>query len=433
MTLQSRVTSALVALLSVFVVAQALLAYLSLEEQEDRMADEMVAAEAKQLALYAERGDLDGLRASDVLDRSTDVAAWLVRPDGSTVPEPLPEPLAGLGSGPHRLSGSLSEHHVMVVPTSAGRLVVRYDAHRNEAQVHQYAGYLAGLGALCIVLGAVVARQLARVVVAPLERLTVRLSEWAPEVSTPTAGASDEEARLLEAFGRMQARFEQAIAREREFAANVGHELRTPLAALRTDLELLAEAPGLAHGPRERVGRMLASVDAIAGSIASAQSLATDGQRAAADPVDLARCVDDAWLTLEPAAMQRGLSFENRVPRGTTARIDRHALLTILRNLLRNAAEHAAPARCVVSGDGAALTVEDDGPGIGADELPHLFERSWRGQRADAPREDAPGRGLGLAIARRMAELNGWQLGAAPRAGGGLRFTLTLGGARHDA
>jgi signal transduction histidine kinase len=279
----------------------------------------------------------------------------------------------------------------------------------------------------------VVARQLARVVVAPLERLTARLSDWAPDVRTPPTGASDEEARLLEAFGRMQARFEQAIAHEREFAANVGHELRTPLAALRTDLEMLADAPDLADGPRARIGRMLASVDAIAGSIASAQSFGTERQRTATDAVDLARCVDDAWLTLEPAALQRGLSFENLVPRGTIARVDRHALLTILRNLLRNAAEHAAPARCVVSGDGAALTVEDDGPGIDADELPHLFERSWRGRRGDTPREDAPERGLGLAIARRMAELNSWQLSASTRGGGGLRFTLTLSAAQRDA
>ena len=426
MNLQRRVWTALAALVAVFVAAQGVLAYLSLDEQEDRIADEMVLAEARQLAVYAERGDLDGPRAADLLERGADLAAWLVRRDGSAVPARLPAALAGLADGAHRIRDEGRHLHVIAMPTPAGRLTVAYDAHRAEDQVREYGLYLAGLGVLCIAAAAATGRQLARVVVAPLERLTGRLSDWVPGAPGAPDGASDEETRLLEAFGRVQARFEGAIAHEREFAANLRHELRTPLAALRTDLELLESAPDVSEAARARIRRMTGTIDALGGAIEAAGALSRRAP-AHAEPVDLARCVDDAWLTLEPAAQARGLVFRNRVAAGQTLVADRHALLTILRNLLRNAAEHAAPARCTVSGDARVLVVEDDGPGLPAESLPQVFERAWRGPRADRVDEPPdPGRGLGLAIARQMAELNGWTLDASARPGGGLRLVLAF-------
>jgi signal transduction histidine kinase len=424
MTLQRRVWTALASLVALFVVAQGVLAYLSLEEQEDRIADELVLAEARQLATYAERGDLDGPRAADILERGGDLEAWLVRRDGEEIPEPVPAVLSALPDGPHRARDGSRHLHVVAMATPAGRLVVAYDAERTEQQVRQY-----GLGALCIAAAVGTARHLARIVVEPLDRLTGRLSAWVPGEAGATAVASDEEARLLEAFGRVQSRFEDAIAHEREFGANLRHELRTPLAALRTDLELLADAPDLAPSARSRVERMTRAVDALGGAFEAAGAL-TRRAPARPEPVDLAGCVEDAWLTLEPAAQSLGLEFSNRVEAGRTVVADRHALLTILRNLLRNAAEHAAPARCTVSGDATGLVVEDDGPGLAPHELPFVFDRAWRGPRADRP--DAPdegGRGLGLAIARQIAELNGWSLLAEARPSGGLRFVLAFPGA----
>jgi signal transduction histidine kinase len=344
----------------------------------------------------------------------------------------VPARLATLADGPHRGRDGERHLHAVVLPTSAGRLLVVYDAYRTEEQVHQYGLYLLGLGVLCIAVAVAIARRLARIVVEPLDRLAGRLSGWAPGETAATAGASDEESRLLEAFGRVQARFEEAIAHEREFGANLRHELRTPLAALRTDLELLADSPDLPGPVRARLERMTGAVDALGGAFEAAGAL-THRAPARPRPVELARCVDDAWLTLEPSAQTRGLSMRNRIEPRLTVVADRHALLTIVRNLLRNAAEHAAPARCTVSGDATALVVEDDGPGLPEHELPFVFERAWRGARADRahpadpadPGHDA-GRGLGLAIARRIAELNGWSLRVEPRTGGGLRFVLAF-------
>lgn len=432
MRLERRVSRALVALVAFFVGAQGVIAYLSLYEQEDRVAEALVLAEARQLAAYAERGDLDGPRAVDLLERGGDLEAWLVRPGGQAVPPTLPAALAALGPGPHLLRDDGRHLHVRVTTTSSGRLVVAYDAARNEAQVRQYGLYLAGMFVLCVAAAWAVARGLARIVVGPLLRLADRLASWAPGVASAAVGGTDEEARLLAAFARVQHQFEDAIAREREFVANLSHEFRAPLAGLRSDLEMLAEAPGLTDGQRVRIARMTSTVDDLAGAIGSARALSHRAPRPG-EAVSLAACVDDAWASVRAASAPQTLEFDNRVARDAVRLADRHALLTILRNLLANAAEHASPARCTVVGDARALQVQDDGPGVADQALPFLFERAWRGRRSDTGSAGDAQRGLGLAIARELAELNGWSLAAAPRPGGGLAFTLVFDESRDPA
>jgi signal transduction histidine kinase len=238
---------------------------------------------------------------------------------------------------------------------------------------------------------------------------------------------SDEETRLLAAFRRVQGRFEEAIAREREFIANVRHEIRTPLAALRTDIELLGLALPPDSPQQERAQRALAAIDAITGSLESARAL-SHRQRFDSQPVELARLVDDAWSSLGSYPQSQGLRFVNAVAPATMVNADRHALLTILRNLIRNAADHAAPALCTVRLTERGVEVADDGPGIAANDLPFVFDRYYRARLADAPDQTEVGdRGLGLAIARQVADLNGWTLSAQSDAGRGTSFVLRLG------
>ena len=419
LSLRRRVAFALVAIVTLFVSVQGVLAYLSLEEQEDEVVDELVLAEARRLAARAVPADLDPL--------GPNFSAWLVERDGRALPGPPPAHLGALADGQHRVRLGEAELHVVVLPAAGGRLFVQYDASQNEAKVRQFGYYLLALGALCILLGVAVALRVAAVVVAPIERLTGLLKQWAPGAGHETAGASSEESALLEAFSRVQERLERAIAREREFVANLRHEIRTPLAAARTDVEMLAvaETPGTAR--HDRLQRALGALDALAAQLESARAL-SQWRRAQAQAVDLAQCVEDAWASLGALPQARGLTLANEVAPGTVVRADPHALLTILRNLMRNAAEHAAPARCMVRADGRRIEVADDGPGIPPDDLPHLFERFYRGRRADSPGEaDGGERGLGLAIARQMAELNGWTLRVGPGAGRGAKFVLELG------
>jgi signal transduction histidine kinase len=433
MTLKRRVALALVAVVALFVFAQGLAAYLSLVEQEDDLVDELVLAQARALAARVERGELHAASGAAAFQPAPNLGAWLVDAAGNAVPAPLPPQLAQLADGPHRLGRPFQELHVVVLPTRAGRLVVQYDAEQNEAKVRAFGLYLVALGAVCLALAALVSWQVADWIVAPIERLTARLANWAPQARAAEGAASDEESRLLGAFARVQSRFEEAIAREREFAANLSHEIRTPLAALRTDLELLEAAAASDSVQRARLQRALAAADALRDALESARSL-SGRRRAAVQPVDLAACVDDAWASLQALPGTSALRFANEVAPGTIVAADRHALLTILRNLLRNAVEHAAPARCTVRFADGAIEVVDDGPGIAPQDLPFVFDRYYRGRLLDAAGAQPDGeRGLGLAIARRIADLYGWQLTVEPAAARdpnarqGMRFILALG------
>lgn len=423
LNLKQRVMWALTALVALFVIMQGSLAYLSMVEQEDDLVDELVLAEARRLAVHLGQSEVPGVQPEDLLTLSPHFTAWLKARDGTVTPALLPAYMAALPEGPHILTDSGTELHAYVLPTPYGQLYLQYDAESHEAKVRQFGFYLLGLGVLCIVLAALAATQLASVVVAPVERLTRMLGEWAPGVMPPDG--SDEEAQLLAAFSRVQERFEEGIAHEREFIGNARHEIRTPLTALRTDLEMLAlNAPA---PMQQRLQRALASVDEISGSLDIVHTLSQHRVQDR-EPVDLAACVDAAWASLAGVEGAERFDFRNAVATDVRVLADRHALLTILRNLIRNAAEHAEATHCTVTHTARGIEVADDGVGIAAEELPLLFDRYYRGRRMDAPGQagGSADRGLGLAIARQVADLNGWQLTVESSAGRGTCFILGL-------
>ena len=420
--LKQRVIWALTALVALFVIVQGSLAYLSMADQEDDLVDELVLAEARRLATRVGRDDATGIQAIALLSLSPHFSGWLVGNDGKSSPGSLPDHLRDLSVGPHLLTHGAAELHAYVMQTSEGLLYVQYDAEQHEEKVHQFGFYLIGLGVLCIAVAALVASQIASIVVAPLERLARLLSEWAP--GTMPTDEADEEVRLLTAFRRVQERFEEGIAHEREFVANARHEIRTPLTALRTDLEMLALNAGA--DMQQRLQRAITSVDEIAGSLDLAHTLS---QRHAqtSEVVVLAHCVDAAWASLADVAGIERLDFSNRVSEEVSVVADRHALLTILRNLIRNAAEHAAALHCTVTHTQRGIEVADDGVGIAPEDLPLVFDRYYRGRRIDAPGQTSDGdRGLGLAIARQIADINGWQLAVESAPGQGSCFILHL-------
>lgn len=436
MTLKRRVMLAMVALVTLFTLVQGGLAVLSMHEQEDDLVDDLVLTEARRLGQRIERSGPGVLAGEEALLLPDNYEAWWAGAGAAPLPSPLPASLAPLADGPHRMEEGDAEYHVMVMPVAQGRLFMRYNAERNEAKVHDFSLQVLVLAVLFIALAAWIARHVAGILVAPLARVTQLLDHWAPASDADARAATDEENRLLDAFRRVQARWERGLTRESEQLADLRHEIRTPLAALRTDLEMLqaATSAGLPFDDavRQRLARSLVAVDAVAGTLQTVhRQEAAPGATPVAVP--LADCVDDAWTSLGDLPAARGLTLANEVNRAAQAQADRHALMTILRNLMRNAAEHAAPARCTVTQEGEALVVEDDGPGIPVDELPFVFERYYRGRLADAPVGPDAGdmvgdyeRGLGLAIARQVAQLQGWRLTVGAALPRGTRFTLDL-------
>jgi len=426
-TLTRRVVMALVGIVAVFVALLALLAYLTFDQMEDDLVNDILATETGRVLAQIHSGDAP-FPAGAPRELGASMRAWLVADAAGA--QSLPPPLRGLGTGLHLLEPGPEVWHVNVVDAPAGRLYVLYDATDNEARVTEFGLIVLGLGLACVVASYVLARKVAGLAVAPMLELTDRLSNWAPGSPDFAVQRDDEAGRLIEAFNRVQNQVDRSIAREREFSANLSHEIRTPLAALRSDAEIMLLDAGLKPDTALRLRRMVREVDSVVAAMQSVRSLASERPGERVD-VALAECLDDAWRGYRAQAEQAGLRLVNALAPDERRMLDPYALLMVLRNLIRNAVEHAAPATLTVSAFQGGLLLADDGIGIAAADLPFVFDRYYRGRLDDTPAEAPDGlataRGLGLAIAKRVCDMQGWRLSVESETAGprrGTRFLL---------
>jgi signal transduction histidine kinase len=245
----------------------------------------------------------------------------------------------------------------------------------------------------------------------------------------PEPGTDDEISRLARTMNDMLARLDEAAARQRRFVADASHELRSPLTAIRTGLEV-----GLAHPDRapwpQIAGRAVRQSQRLEQLIAQLLVLAkADARQPAArrQPVDLAVLLAD----LGAATPAPGISIELSIPTGTTTAGNPEDLSRMFRNLLDNAvryARHRVLVTAAAGPDGVVVQIADDGPGIPAEERERVFGRFVR---LDASREQASGSaGLGLAIAREIATAHGATIVLTEAPGGGTRAVVSMGGTK---
>ncbi|WP_326855442.1 HAMP domain-containing sensor histidine kinase [Actinocrinis sp.] len=293
------------------------------------------------------------------------------------------------------------------------------------------------------------ARLLAGRVLRPVRKLTETVEhvtvtqDLATRVDT---GGRDEIGRLARSFTAMMSALDASVQKQRHLVADASHELRTPLTSLTTNLELLAEAGGLADpqapallgAAREQSGELRALIN---------------------DLVDLARygesephCEDLRLDLLAAEVVERAakraprLRFETRLA-ACLVYADPDAIERALGNLVDNAVKWSPPegtVRVAVAVTGRAVrtaptqqareasaspgasdevrfSVADEGPGVPPDDLPHIFDRFYRSTAARAK----PGSGLGLSIVRQIADTHGGRVSAHPLSRGvEMRFTL---------
>lgn len=410
------------------------MAYSVMYKQEDELADQLLSIEMRRLVERLDGGDLTA-SAANPIDLGRGVRAWVgdaarrrAQPD---VLRELP-----LG-GPYEMETDRMQVHALVANSEHGTILLMFDATANEQRVSQFGVILLLLWAACTAGGLWLARLVGRAVVEPIRTVTERIASWDPEtgVDGPLVEPGiDEPHRLLKAFNRMQDRVDQSMARQREFASNLSHEVRTPLAALRTDIEMMSLESDAETLSENRLARMLATVDEISATVASTRALSEGHAPAQSQQLNLASLVSDVFVGLQSRADLGRLRMVNRIEPVHAVLVDRYALLIVLRNLIGNAVEHAAPASLTLTFAGGALSISDDGPGIDAQALPFVFDRYYRGRFSDEspdPRDEAELRGLGLAIARRICQQQGWLIDVESATAGprrGTRFTIRFDG-----
>ena len=280
--------------------------------------------------------------------------------------------------------------------------------------------------AIALAGAALVSRRLAE----PLQRLTRaarRVQSGDLDARANGASAPGELGELSQAFDGMA----DAIARQersrRRLASELAHELRTPVTILRGNLEELIdgdERPTPArlaslHEEALRLGSLVEQLDALARAEAPVATLDRE-------PVDLGRLAAAQLEALAPRLEAKSLVVERRFS-PVVAEVDRARVGQVLANLLGNALKFTPDGGrmevVVAQRDGEArIEVADSGPGIPDEELPHVFERFWRGRAGDA----VGGRGVGLAVVDDIVRAHGGTVGVTNEPAGGARFAVSI-------
>lgn len=230
-----------------------------------------------------------------------------------------------------------------------------------------------------------------------------------------TSTVPAEIAPLVDSFNRALERLERGYRVQQEFLANAAHELKTPLALIRAQIELREDAGNDRDLLLSDVEYMTRQVQQL---LLLAETSEVHNYHFAGVPMQAVAC--EVVSFLEHMAETADVRLEVRAVGDVTWWADRAACFTLLKNLLENAIQHA-PAQTTVRVEilGDTLTVRDKGPGVDEEQLLRLSERFWRA----AHRRDH-GAGLGLSICQEIASAHGWRL-TAERAEPGLRLRLS--------
>jgi two-component system, OmpR family, sensor histidine kinase MprB len=364
--------------------------------------------------------------------------------------------LAAKGRGSSLQSASVGGTHLRILtegvrPTAAGKpgLAVQFAQPLTEddhlLRRLRLILLLIALGG--IALAALLGRLVADAVVAPVGRLTraaehvARTQDLSERIDTNGAEQvprTDEIGRLavsfnamLDALERSMGALDASVHAQRQLVADASHELRTPITSLRTNIEILQQAPNIDPADREQLfAEVIEQIEELTLLVGDLIDLARGEEPPAeTEDVRLDQVVREAaerarrlagWVDSDTPL---SLELEPVVLPGVPTRLGR-----AVNNLIDNAVKYS-PAGAPVEirlvgtdGYGAELTVRDHGPGIATEDLPHIFDRFYRGAEA----RGRPGSGLGLAIVRQVVEQHGGSIVAETAPGGGTSMRVRL-------
>jgi len=318
---------------------------------------------------------------------------------------------------------------VLTLGTGArGAVMVARPLTEVDHELHRFLLFLMVIGAagsaLAVLLGALVART----ALAPIARFTRRTESLSGGLDLSQrldVNGRDELARLAQSFNATLDALEQSVQAQRHLIADAGHELRTPIAGLRANIQVLQEAGRLPAYEQENLRQdVIAELDELTALVGDVVELARDGGHRAGDaPLDDVRLDHIVEHALKRARRRGGVRFVARLQptllRGQAQRIDR-----AVSNLLDNARKFSPPQGLVeVELKDGELTVRDRGSGFAESDLPFVFDRFYRADDA----RGQPGSGLGLAIVRQTALDGGGYAKAGNAPGGGALLCVSFG------
>lgn len=444
---RSRLTAALVIMAGATTGLLALSSYVAIREYRHRTFAEH-ANEQAELSFLAARRSLSLSNFNVVLQeyrRRGGFEAVAVADEGVYSSTPR----LGFNDVPPRLRRDVSEGKRSNATATIGGepfLVIGGTPSGGEAQIYfffsaadvarsieDFRNVLALSWLVAVVVAAVFAQALARRTLRPVRAVADASHSLAEGLlHTRLAPEADDEFGLLgQSFNHMAEALEEKIDelgraadRERTFTANVAHELRTPLAGMTSAASLVEEElPQLPSSARRPAELLVDNVRRLQGLVLELLELAR--LDAGEESVELERLSLDEAISVVVGSWDGESRVEADVEPGLFVMADRVRFRRVLANLVANARQHGGPGVCVKArqlGGQAVIEVLDRGPGIAEEDMERLFERFYKADQA----RSGTGSGLGLAIALESARLQGGNIEAGNREGGGARFAFRL-------
>jgi signal transduction histidine kinase len=361
----------------------------------------------------------------------------IVDNDGNVVFDNLPDELSGSGNIATGNS-DLTALPVEIDGTEVGTIYFVDRPGAGNVRETPEANFLAGVdrailwsavaaAGLALLLGVILARTISR----PVQELTAATKVLAGgdlghQVPVRTG---DEIGQLAQSFNQMSADLAHSNQLRRQMTADIAHDLRTPLSVILGYSEALADGklPGMPetytamHVQAQHLNRLIEDLRTL--SLADAGQLSLMRR-----PVDPQGLLEHTALAYLPAAESRGISISVEGEAVKPVSVDPDRMLQVLGNLVGNALRHTPDGGRVILSAARAnghllLRVQDNGPGIPAEDLPHIFDRFYRG---DTARQSDGASGLGLAIARSLIEAHDGRIAVENAPGGGALFTISI-------
>jgi two-component system, OmpR family, sensor histidine kinase MprB len=441
MTLRTRIAGAAGLAVALAVIAVSVAVYLGVRNELRDEVDASLHGRADALAAIARR---NAERAPDVPPEpfgGPEGYVQVVRPSGrllrrASSGERLPldarvHAIARTGSGEELVDRTVAGLHLRVLTRGlgdgGGAIQVARPLDEVDRQLDRILLVLLFVGAAGVALGVGLGALVARTALAPIASFTRRTEELAadpdPSERMDVTGR-DELSRLARSFNSTLDSLEWSVEAQRHLVADASHELRTPIASLRANIQTLQEAERLPAGELESLrADIVEELDELTALVGDIVELARGSKPdELADDVRLDRIVE---AVADRAQMRAGervafrVEVEPTVVRGEPQRIQR-----AVANLVDNAVKWSPTGGTVeLELKDGELSVRDHGPGFADADLPQVFERFFRAEAA----RGLPGSGLGLAIVRQAAEAHGGFATAANAPGGGALLRVSFG------
>ena len=274
-----------------------------------------------------------------------------------------------------------------------------------------------------------------RIITKPVTALTKGIQSMARgDFSTRVqVQGSGEIRRMARTFNAMSEKIESLDEARNQFVSNASHELKTPLATMKIMIESLIYQPEMESGLRTEfltdINREIDRLSSIVSDLLTLVRMDVKDVKLARENMSLAALIKDTEHLLTPLKEKRGQKLVLSLQDDCDMYADRTKLQQVVYNLMENAFKYTQPGGTVwvtlqKSGRSAVLRVQDNGPGIAAEHLPHIFDRFYRVDKARS--RESGGTGLGLAIVHQLVMLHGGEIRVESEVGKGTVFTVEL-------